>query len=497
MVTGTKQATNRRSSNEKATNTRPKARVKTILQDPALEPLGQASPMNSKNEVNERQPSNEKKEIETMTNDQSAVIQTVNNLGIPPEQCDPKVNIFTFDKWIEHGRVVEKGQKTCARVPVFGSNEGEEGKQRRFKATARLFHITQTKELTEEERARMMERIEAKKAKRGKKRKNNPKATRHNGPQATNKTAAKANPAEKLRGLADKMQGAIDNKRADRPTHTPRMMLHAGQARLDAEHLERTQQALRGLADLYDAGTVPKCLEGITSKKAVHELTHTRKDTSQGGYYTPPICTGEPREWNEVNRAIFDLLKPKSQEQAKAEDLKSRVDSLKFSNIAGYFPTPKPVIDLMLEKADLLSSLSVLEPSAGHGAIVDELKGHSITAKCIEQNHTLQKILIDKGYDVVDHDTLNHFGKYDRVIMNPPFEKLQDVDHVTHAFNNNLDEFGRLVAIMSPSWTYNSAKKAEDFRALVDQFGTWEKLPPKSFKESGTNIDTVIVILDK
>jgi hypothetical protein len=81
--------------------------------------------------------------------------------------------------------------------------------------------------------------------------------------------------------------------------------------------------------------------------------------------------------------------------------------------------------------------------------------------------------------------------------MNPPFEKLQDVAHVLHAFNMLKDD-GRLVAIMSPSAFFRSDKKCQDFRDWFEQLGG-EKidLPAGSFKDSGTNVSSVMVVIDK
>jgi len=75
-------------------------------------------------------------------------------------------------------------------------------------------------------------------------------------------------------------------------------------------------------------------------------------------------------------------------------------------------------------------SHSVLEPSAGKGDMVDILNKHGITnIDCIEICHSLKKILELKGCNLVGSDFLEfNDKKYDRIIMNPPFENLQDID---------------------------------------------------------------------
>jgi len=47
----------------------------------------------------------------------------------------------------------------------------------------------------------------------------------------------------------------------------------------------------------------------------------------------------------------------------------------------------------------------------------------------------LRKILEVKGFNVVGNDFLEHKKSYDRIVMNPPFENFQDIDHVRHAYD--------------------------------------------------------------
>jgi 16S rRNA G1207 methylase RsmC len=85
---------------------------------------------------------------------------------------------------------------------------------------------------------------------------------------------------------------------------------------------------------------------------------------------------------------------------------------------------------------------------------------------------------------------------YDRILMNPPFSKQQDIDHVLHAWKF-LKPGGRLVAIMSGGTDYRTNKKAVAFQNLVAEHGHIEPLPEGSFEESGTGVNTVLVVLDK
>ncbi|MET3209799.1 UNVERIFIED_CONTAM: hypothetical protein ABIC26_002746 [Paenibacillus sp. PvR008] len=145
-----------------------------------------------------------------------------------------------------------------------------------------------------------------------------------------------------------------------------------------------------------------------------------------------------------------------------------------------------------------------MEPSAGNGNILDcvneYIQDNNLNADlhCIEWNYTLCQILELKQYKLVANDFIEFvpFTKYDKVIMNPPFEKGKDVDHVLKAYDC-LKDGGRLIAIMSPHWTFASDSKSIHFRSWLNDKGYYEKLPEGSFKESGTGANTVLVVIDK
>lgn len=115
-----------------------------------------------------------------------------------------------------------------------------------------------------------------------------------------------------------------------------------------------------------------------------------------------------------------------------------------------------------------------------------------------EINHTLCEILQAKGFDARPMNFLQVNGqfKFDRVLMNPPFENLQDIDHVRHAFDK-LKSGGRLVAIMSPGPFFRDTAKAQSFREwFANLAGEEYDLPPGSFNKSGTNVASKLVVLN-
>ena len=91
--------------------------------------------------------------------------------------------------------------------------------------------------------------------------------------------------------------------------------------------------------------------------------------------------------------------------------------------------------------------------------------------------------------------------RFDKVLMNPPFEKGQDTKHVRHAYRM-LKTGGRLVAIMGEGSFFRNDGNARDFREWLDEAGGWsEKLPEGSFKGTGevsqTGAATRLVVIHK
>ena len=161
-----------------------------------------------------------------------------------------------------------------------------------------------------------------------------------------------------------------------------------------------------------------------------------------------------------------------SKEEIKEREIKKIEDGIRGVKIPGFFPTPKNLIEEMINLGNINDSHEVLEPSAGKGDMVDVLKANGINnIDCIEIASSLKDILKLKGCNLVGSDFLEfNDKKYDRIIMNPPFENLQDIDHIRHAYNT-LKDGGILVSVMCAGIMSNSRKKAEEFREWIDSLG--------------------------
>ena len=162
----------------------------------------------------------------------------------------------------------------------------------------------------------------------------------------------------------------------------------------------------------------------------------------------------------------------------------------------GYFPTPPELAKRVIELAEMGASF-VLEPSAGQGGLADFVPDDCVVT-CYELLDDNISVLKTKGHIVKQRDFISVEPDcvYDRVIMNPPFERQQDIDHVLHAWKF-LKDGGRLVSIMSASVMFRENRKTTEFREFVELHGYIERLPDESFKTSGTMVSTCVIVLDK
>lgn len=169
----------------------------------------------------------------------------------------------------------------------------------------------------------------------------------------------------------------------------------------------------------------------------------------------------------------------------------------------GFFPTPEKIVNRILEEAGIYSGprspiYTVLEPSAGEGAIAKEAVRLNCPTVCIEIHPERARELRTYGFrqtycaDFFDCDEVS-IGRFDRVLMNPPFDRGLDVDHVTHAMKF-LAPGGILVSVMAAGVEFREDRKTVAFRAMVERFGgRFYDLPAGSFSDVGTNVNTVLV----
>ncbi len=212
------------------------------------------------------------------------------------------------------------------------------------------------------------------------------------------------------------------------------------------------------------------------------------------GLTTLPLLKTALREYVQ-----YTDVKTLTDEERKAREIKDIENEFRGQKIDGFFPTPGPLANELVNLADIQPGDLVLEPSAGLGHIAEVIRSRHPDANLtvIEQFMPLAKALEKKGFTPIRGDFLEHHETYDKIVMNPPFENDQDIDHVQHAFSL-LAPGGRLVAIMAANKD-GSSKKKQAFRELVDQHGYSQENAPDAFRSGfrPTSVRTITVVLDK
>lgn len=162
------------------------------------------------------------------------------------------------------------------------------------------------------------------------------------------------------------------------------------------------------------------------------------------------------------------------------------------------FPTPHGLAARVIELADVDDkALRVLEPSAGTGRLLSAL--YTVTDHCevvaVEVNpglaNRLKESFPGSGVEIhcADFLTCNgDLGKFDRIVMNPPFENGADIKHIQHA-RTFLKEGGKLVAICAAG-----PRQREAF-VFSGEADLWEDLPAGTFADEGTNVNAALIVI--
>lgn len=198
------------------------------------------------------------------------------------------------------------------------------------------------------------------------------------------------------------------------------------------------------------------------------------------------------------SREEFDKQEPPTYqppEPTKFDALKDALkEGIKTVVAPQLFPTPPAIAARMVELAEIEPGMSVLEPSAGTGNILQEIMndGQAKAVVAVEINHDLTS-KIQKEYPLTFTHCMD-FLEYergifpvDRIIMNPPFENAVDIKHINHALTI-LKPGGKLVALCA-----NGPRQQAAFKSMADY---WEDLPAGSFKEQGTGVNVALMVIN-
>lgn len=181
-----------------------------------------------------------------------------------------------------------------------------------------------------------------------------------------------------------------------------------------------------------------------------------------------------------------------------------------------YFATPEPIGYKMVQWLQSKPGQSLLEPSAGDGAIARWMPDNTYNTVVEPSRDLTPKLMRNVAGAKVVESTFENFdlhNKFDGIAMNPPFGKGKDrggklaMEHVAKAYKH-LKDGGRLIAIIPDGpagqkrfdkWFYGDpeAKRKED-RGIADGVLMADiHLQSVTFEREGTNVNTRMVVIDK
>ena len=211
-----------------------------------------------------------------------------------------------------------------------------------------------------------------------------------------------------------------------------------------------------------------------------------------------------PAEYRMALREFVGLQAAAKQDKVRELERTVMRDAANNRGWLDFFPTPAAVTEELLAAADIKPGMTVLEPSAGMGHIADRIREQGVDPVVVELDPQKRELLEAKGYEVVGNDFMKDVPdgeSFDRIVMNPPFSKRQDTEHVRRAYDL-LNPGGRLVAIVSEGSFFGKDKKASEFRDWLEEVGgTSEKLEEGSFNDPAlpvtTGVNTRMVLIEK
>jgi hypothetical protein len=298
--------------------------------------------------------------------------------------------------------------------------------------------------------------------------------------------------AEKLEKLAAGMQKTIDNKlnpAIGNQNITARRSRIAAGMREEGQKLAVIQRWLEGLAQAHRNGNCPAQFVNINNRKQLEDLAWIHKWEKDDPKYLENCFI---HNYSIVERLALVGIKTKDEAIAAVDLLESlrsgnptpaidqsvqtAMDLRRkaiYGKVPDFFPTPKGLIDRMLEIADVQPGQRVLDPSAGAGDICLAVRDLGVsTIDCFEINWDLVQVLALLEFQLIARDFLPATPRpiYDRVVMNPPFSKDAYIDHVRAAYHW-LAPGGELIAVLPNGYCGSRITKRREFTDWLDDLG--------------------------
>ena len=163
-----------------------------------------------------------------------------------------------------------------------------------------------------------------------------------------------------------------------------------------------------------------------------------------------------------------------------------------------FYPTPQNIIEIMLQGLNLQQK-TILEPSAGSGAIVDALQDAGATVIACENDTRLKQIvkskcrLIKEDFLTLTSEEISHIHA---IVMNPPFSR--GAEHLLHAYE--IAPKGCNIVCLLNLETINNpfTQQRKQLKAIIDENGTFENLGECfTNAERKTNVQVALVNIKK
>ena len=369
------------------------------------------------------------------------------NAALARMQSPSCTKLGGFHQWLDAGRCVNKGESSII-IRGFSTKQDEEGGEKAYFPRVNVFDVSQTRELTEEE-----------KAKPRKERKEN-RSEEHK--ESTTNERSHGSGAVK----------AISTS-----------LLETAKRRADAARIEISRPRVTNTwrrANIAK-GCIADAERELTKANAIIRLS------------------GDSSLWDAVNftvskfddaRKLIDLPEFKGCEEKSTAS--KAVEARQNARGAGvdFFPTLPDLALRMAEMANISATDEVLEPSCGFGALIKaaHFVCPSVSVHGLELSRSVCEVAtiecegayID-NLDFIEWDGGDH---YDVVLMNPPFSN--DQAHIVKAWGH-LAKGGRLVAIAGEG-AFTTKDKNGAFSLWLNGIGAEvERLDGKNFEGTGAN----------
>lgn len=255
---------------------------------------------------------------------------------------------------------------------------------------------------------------------------------------------------------------------------------------------------------------------GLDPRQSVTESTYFRvKGYMNGNAHLWFTRDDLVEKANRVLAEYYGEVLPDAVPGAREADADLRSKTGALSRDLAFYPTPTALADKVvgdLHLAYLFSQerfrgvLRVLEPSAGTGRLVAPAAatGVPIHAVEVDKDRVWQLVAAFRSRPNVTVQRANFLDLtpapvYSHIVMNPPFCGTHWMEHVVHAYDF-LRPGGKLVAILPVTADVGDTRKHREFRDWLMRIPSerrFKDLPPESFAESGTMINTVTLTLKR